>query len=81
MADSLDAVIVVTSGNAGGAISRYPALYLDPADPVALSTPSVDGDPNSAKIGPLVNMIVVGSTDKDTYMSSFSQYAPWMTTL
>jgi hypothetical protein len=80
--DEAGAVLVVSAGNAGKitpAITDYPARFADPSDPIALSTHRAG--PTSPIIGPLLNMIVVGSTDRDTYMSDFSQFSPWMTTL
>ncbi|KAI1771426.1 pectin lyase-like protein [Hypoxylon cercidicola] len=64
----VQAVLVASSNNhaktEGRAINRYPALFGDPGD----------------TYGTLVNLMVVGSTDVDTYEADSSQYADWMTT-
>ncbi|XXG95201.1 hypothetical protein Hte_001461 [Hypoxylon texense] len=62
------AVLVASSNNhaktEGRAINRYPALFGQPGD----------------QYGTLDNLMVVGSTDVDTYEADSSQYADWMTT-
>lgn len=83
-ADELGFVIVVSSGNSAKTsptISKYPSRFLDQADPIATTTLADEGKSYEYIVGPILNMIVVGSTNKDTYMSDFSQFATWMTTL
>lgn len=64
----VNAVLVVSSANhaktEGRAINRYPPLFAQPGD----------------IYGTLDNLMVVGSTDVDTYEADSSQYADWMTT-
>lgn len=63
-------VLVASSNNhakdkgEGRPISRYPALFGDPATPY----------------GQIQSLITVGAVDSDTYEADFSQSAGWMTT-
>lgn len=65
--DEEGVVLVASAGNHAvneGQISRYPAMF------------AASGD----RWGTISNLIVVGSTDKDTHQATSSQFADYLTT-